>query len=76
MQETGGIFLGEMIAATLPTAASVTEALLEQYGSDKVWQVERMSDRIFRVWLTCGVVVLATVNEDGSLTTKEQEGWV
>ena len=68
--------MDEMIAATLPTAASVTEALLEQYGSDKVWQVERMSDRIFRVWLTCGVVVLATVNEDGSLTTKEQEGWV
>ena len=68
--------MGEMIAATLPTAASVTEALLEQYGSDKVWQVERMSDHIFRVWLTCGVVVLATVNEDGSLTTKEQEGWV
>lgn len=68
--------MGEMIAATLPTAASVTEELLEQYGPDMVWQVERMSDRIFRGWLTCGVVVLATVNEDGSLTTKEQEGWV
>ena len=68
--------MGEMSAATLPTAESVTEALLEQYGPDMVWQVERMSDRIFRVWLTCGVVVLATVNEDGSLTTKEQEGWV
>ena len=65
-----------MSAATLPTAASVTEELLEQYGPDMVWQVERMSDRIFRVWLTCGVVVLATINEDGSLTTKEQEGWV
>ena len=65
-----------MIAATLPTAESVTEALLEQYGPDMVWQVERMSDRIFRGWLTCGVVVLATVNEDGSLTIKEQEGWV
>lgn len=65
-----------MIAATLPTAASVTEELLEQYGPDMVWQVERMSDRIFRGWLTCGVVVLATVNEDGSLTIKEQEGWV
>lgn len=68
--------MGEMIAATLPTATSVTEALLEQYGPDMVWQVERMSDRIFRAWLTCGVVVLATVNEDGSLTIKEQEGWV
>lgn len=68
--------MGEMIAATLPTAESVTEALLEQYGPDMVWQVERMSDRIFRGWLTCGVVVLATVNEDGSLTIKEQEGWV
>ena len=65
-----------MSAATLPTAASVTEELLEQYGPDMVWQVERMSDRIFRAWLTCGVVVLATVNEDGSLTIKEQEGWV
>lgn len=68
--------MGEMSAATLPTAASVTEELLEQYGPDMVWQVERMSDRIFRAWLTCGVVVLATVNEDGSLTIKEQEGWV
>lgn len=68
--------MGEMIAATLPTAASVTERLLELYGPDKIWQVERMSDRIFRAWLTCGVVVLATVAEDGSLTTKEQEGWV
>lgn len=68
--------MGEMSAATLPTAASVTEELLEQYGPDMVWQVERMSDRIFRGWLTCGVVVLATVNEDGSLTIKEQEGWV
>lgn len=68
--------MGEMIAATLPTAESVTGALLEQYGPDMVWQVERMSDRIFRGWLTCGVVVLATVNEDGSLTIKEQEGWV
>lgn len=61
---------------TLPTAESVTEALLEQYGPDMVWQVERMSDRIFRGWLTCGVVVLATINEDGILTIKEQEGWV
>lgn len=68
--------MGEMIAATLPTAASVTERLLELYGPDKIWQVERMSDRIFRGWLTCGVVVLATVNEDGSMTIKEQEGWV
>lgn len=68
--------MGEMIAATLPTAASVTEALLEQYGPDMVWQVERMSDRIFRAWLTCGVVVLSMINEDGSLTIKEQEGWV
>ena len=65
-----------MIAATLPTAASVTEALLEQYGSDKVWQVERMSDRIFRVWLTCGAVALATVGQDGGLTIQVMEGWV
>lgn len=68
--------MGEMIAATLPTAASVTEALLEQYGSDKVWQVERMSNRIFRVWLTCGAVALATVGQDGGLTIQVMEGWV
>ena len=68
--------MGEMIAATLPTAASVTEALLEQYGSDKVWQVERMSNRISRVWLTCGAVALATVGQDGGLTIQVMEGWV
>lgn len=61
---------------TLPTAESVTGDILDRFGPGKVWQVERLGNRIFRGWLTCGVVVLATVNEDGSLTIKEQEGWV
>lgn len=68
--------MGEMIAATLPTAESVTEALLEQYGPDMVWQVERLGNRIFRVWLTCGAVALATVGQDGGLTIQVMEGWV
>lgn len=61
---------------TLPTAESVTGDILDRFGPGKVWQVERLGNRIFRVWLTCGAVALATINEDGSLTIKEQEGWV
>lgn len=61
---------------TLPTAESVTGDILDRFGPGKVWQVERLGNRIFRVWLTCGAVALATVGQDGGLTIKEQEGWI
>lgn len=61
---------------TLPTAESVTSDILDRFGPGKVWQVERLGNRIFRVWLTCGAVALATVGQDGGLTIHVMEGWV
>ena len=61
---------------TLPTAESVTGDILDRFGPGKVWQVVRLGNRIFRVWLTCGAVALATVGQDGGLTIQVMEGWV
>lgn len=61
---------------TLPTAESVTGDILDRFGPGKVWQVECLGNRIFRVWLTCGAVALATVGQDGGLTIQVMEGWV
>ncbi len=61
---------------TLPTAESVTDDILDRFGPGKVWQVERLGNRIFRVWLTCGAVALATVGQDCGLTIQVMEGWV
>ena len=61
---------------TLPTAESVTDDILDRFGPGKVWQGERLGNRIFRVWLTCGAVALATVGQDGGLTIQVMEGWV
>ena len=36
----------------------VTERLIDLYGAEQVWQVERLGERIFRAWLTTGGVVL------------------
>ena len=61
---------------TLPTAESVTDDILDRFGPGKVWQVERLGNRIFRVWLTRGAVALATVGQAGGLTIQVMEGWV
>ena len=61
---------------TLPTAESVTDDILDRFGPGKVWQVERLGNRIFRVLLTCGAVALATVGQDGGLTIQVMEDWV
>mgnify|MGYP006972218346 FL=1 len=61
---------------TLPAAESVTDDILDRFGPGEVWQVERLGNRIFRVWLTCGAVALATVGQDGGLTIQVMEGWV
>ena len=61
---------------TLPTAESVTDDILDRFGPGKVWQVERLGNRIFRVWLTWGAVALATGGQDGGLTIQVMEGWV
>lgn len=64
------------IAATLPTAAQVTDGLLDRFGPDQIWQVERLGDRLFRAWMTDGTVVLARVMQDGNLDFRKQEGWI
>ena len=61
---------------TPPTAESVTDDILDRFGPGKVWQVERLGNHIFRVWLTCGAVALATVGRDGGLKIQVMEGWV
>ena len=71
-----GFILCKTKTMTLPTAESVTDDILDRFGPGKVWQVERLGNRIFRVWLTCGAVALATVGQDGGLTIQVMEGWV
>lgn len=71
-----GSILCKTKTMTLPTAESVTDDILDRFGPGKVWQVERLGNRIFRVWLTCGAVALATVGQDGGLTIQVMEGWV
>lgn len=71
-----GSILCKTKTMTLPTAESVTGDILDRFGPGKVWQVERLGNRIFRVWLTCGAVALATVGQDGGLTIQVMEGWV
>ena len=51
----------------------VTERLIDLYGTEKVWQVERLGERIFRAWLTTGGVVLVTVLEGGLMAFRPLE---
>lgn len=51
----------------------VTERLIDLYGSEQVWQVERLGERIFRAWLTTGSVVLVTVLEGGLMAFRPLE---
>ena len=51
----------------------VTERLIDLYGTEKVWQVERLGERIFRAWLTTGGVVLVTVLEGGLMSFRPLE---
>lgn len=51
----------------------VTQRLIDLYGPDRVWQVERLGKRIFRAWLTTGGVVLVTVLEGGLMAFRPLE---
>ena len=57
----------------LPGPEQVTKRLIDLYGPDRVWQVERLSERIFRAWLTTGGVVLVTVLEGGLMAFRPLE---
>lgn len=49
----------------------VTQTLLERYGEEQVWQVERLGENTFRGWLNNGNVAMATVYEDGTIGIKD-----
>ena len=48
----------------------VVAALEGEYGSEQLWQVERLSRHIFRAWLRSGQVAIAIVMPDGDLSIK------
>lgn len=58
---------------TLPSAARVTERLVAQFGADQVWQVQQLSEHIYRALLNDGAVAFATVREDGEIDVRELE---
>ena len=58
---------------TLPCAARVTERLVAQFGADRVWEVQQLSDHIYRALLNDGSVAFATVAEDGEILVRELE---
>ncbi len=58
---------------TLSNAAAVTEHLLGLYGADRIWQIEQLSEHIFRGWLNDGMIVLVIVNPDHSIYVRELE---
>lgn len=62
-----------MMAKTLPTAAHVTELLLERFGPRVIWQIRRLGERTFQAWTTDGRVLMVSVREDGDLDVKEAE---
>lgn len=58
---------------TLPCAARVTERLVAQFGAERIWQVQQLSEHIYRVLLNDGSVAFATVAEDGEILVRELE---
>ena len=63
----------ETIIKAMQDVEVVTGHLIGLYGSDRVWKVERLSERIFRAWLTTGGVVLVTVLEGGLMAFRPLE---
>lgn len=58
---------------TLPSAARVTEQLVRQLGAERIWQVQQLSEHIYRALLNDGAVAFATVREDGEIDVRELE---
>lgn len=58
---------------TLPCAARVTERLVAQFGAERIWQVQQLSEHIYRVLLNDGSVAFATVAGDGEILVRELE---
>ena len=60
-----------VMAPALMGAASVTRLLLERYGAENVWQVERLNEHFYRARLHSGMIALALVQEDGGVDIRE-----
>ena len=59
---------------TIPDASKVADQLVLKYGPEHVWQIKQLSERIYRVDLDDGKVLLVTVMDNGMLSIKAQEG--
>ena len=57
----------------LANGCRVTEKLLELYGPEQVWQVQRLSDPIYRALLKDGRVILAIIPKSGSIEVQEAD---
>jgi hypothetical protein len=61
------------VTASLVNGSRVTELLIQRYGPELIWQVEQLSEHIFRGWLRDGRVALAILSGDGTLDITEIE---
>lgn len=53
---------------------AVTFRLEALYGPGIVWQLEQLSPRIFRAWLTDGRCVMVTLLDNGMMAFRPVEG--
>lgn len=60
-------------AHPLANGCRVTEKLLELHGPEQVWQIQQLSDHIFRALLKDGRVLLAIVSESGAIKIQEAD---
>lgn len=58
---------------TLPNAARVTEKLVAQLGAERVWEVQQLSEHIYRALLNDGTVAFAFVTDGGEVVLREME---
>lgn len=55
------------------TERRVREQLRERYGRKKIDQVESVENGVFRARMLDGGLAFATVEDDGSISIREQE---
>lgn len=51
----------------------MTERLVAQFGPERIWQIQQLSEHIYRALLNDGAVAFATVTEDGAILVRELE---
>lgn len=69
----GGKSMPEIKTASLVNREKVIEKLIERFGVSLVWQVEQLSEHIFRAFLNDGRVVVAVARENATLDIRELE---